>query len=111
MNKNEMGKVDPAWTFDQTVKADDGKLKPSLVPTSLVEAVAKVREYGVKKYGDKDNWKMVEKERYVDAMYRHLLAYLDGKKLDSESKIPHLWHIACNVAFLIEMEGEGEDEK
>ena len=51
------------------------------------------------------------KKKDIDAMYRHLLAYLNGEKLDSESKIPHLWHLACNVAFLIEMEGEGEDEK
>lgn len=36
--------------------------------------------------------------------YRHWLAYLKGEKYDQESGLPHLWHLACNAAFLIEME-------
>ena len=91
----------------EEAKADKGKVRPTLVPASLVWAVAKIREYGCKKYKDPDNWKRVEKERYRDAAYRHFMAYLDdpaGK--DAESGLPHLWHLACNAAFLIEMEGE-----
>ena len=92
---------------DQTAKADDGKLKPTLVPSSLIRAVAAIRSYGNKKYpeGGSDNWRCVEKERYRDALYRHWLAYLDDPSgLDKESGLPHLWHLACNVAFLIELE-------
>ena len=64
-----------------------------------------MREYGNKKYHDPDNWKTVEKERYIDAMYRHLLEYInDNKAIDEESGLPHLWHIACNVAFLCELD-------
>lgn len=38
--------------------------------------------------------------------YRHWLAYLDDPAgTDAESGLPHLWHLACNAAFLIEMEG------
>ena len=93
--------------FDnQEVKADAGKTRPTLVPPSLVEAVARVREYGCSKYNDPENWKRVEPERYIDALYRHLLAYLKGEKNDKESGLPHLWHLACNAAFLIEMEQE-----
>lgn len=43
-------------------------------------------------------------QRYRDAMYRHWLAYLGGERLDPESGLPHIWHCACNLAFLIEME-------
>jgi hypothetical protein len=93
------------WETDQAVKADGGKIRPTLVPASLVWAVAKIREYGCKKYKDPDNWKQVEPQRYRDALYRHLLAYFSGEKNDQESGLPHLWHAACNVAFLIEMEG------
>jgi hypothetical protein len=88
----------------EEAKADKGKVRPTLVPASLVWAVAKIREYGCKKYKDPDNWKQVEPQRYRDALYRHLLAYFGGEKNDQESGLPHLWHAACNVAFLIEME-------
>lgn len=87
-------------------KADAGKPRPTLVPVSLIEAVASIREYGVAKYHDPDNWKKVEPQRYKDAAYRHWLAYIKGEKLDPESGLPHLHHCACNLAFLIEMEVE-----
>ncbi len=85
-------------------KHDQGKVRPTLVPSSLVLAVAKIREYGCQKYHDPDNWKQVEPQRYRDALYRHLLAYFNGEELDEESGLPHLHHAACNIAFLIEME-------
>lgn len=90
-------------------KADKGKPKLSLVPTEIINCIAKVRMFGVEKYHDPDNWKKVEKERYIDALYRHLLKYInDNNSVDEESKLPHLWHIACNVAFLCEMERKNE---
>ena len=91
--------------FDQTAKADAGKLPLTLVPTNLIRAVAVVRAYGTKKYKDPDNWLRVSKERYRDAAYRHWLAYLDDPEaVDPESGIPNLWHLACNIAFLCQME-------
>lgn len=90
--------------MDQSAKADAGKLRPTLVPVSLVKAVAAVRGYGTTKYGSPDNWKKVEPQRYREALYRHWLAYLDGEKNDPESVLPHLWHLATNAAFLIELE-------
>lgn len=91
---------------DGTAKADTGKPRPTLVPTSLIRAVTAVREYGTAKYHDPENWRTVEPQRYRDALYRHWLAYLDNPRgVDAESGLPHLWHVACNVAFLIEMEG------
>lgn len=90
---------------NQDAKADMGKPRPTLVPVSLIRAVTSVREYGCRKYHDPENWRNVEPQRYRDALYRHWLAYLDGEKTDPESGLPHLHHIACNVAFLIEMEG------
>lgn len=92
---------------NQKVKADANKPRPTLCPVSLIKAVTAVREYGTQKYNDPDNWKQVEEERYKDALYRHWLAYLSGEKYDKESGLPHLWHLACNAAFLIEMEWDG----
>lgn len=94
---------------DQTIKADNGKPKLSLVPPEIIRNIARIREYGNNKYplGGKDNWKEVEPDRYKDALFRHLLAYLeDPNGVDEESQLPHLWHLACNVAFLCELEKE-----
>ena len=93
--------------FNQSIKSDNGKPQCRLVPSEIVRCIARVREYGLKKYGSAESWQKVEVERYQDAMYRHLLAYIDnptGK--DEESGLPHLWHIACNVAFLCELQKE-----
>ena len=85
----------------QTAKADGGKPRPSLVPTEIIWAIAEIREYGNRKYHDPDNWKTVETERYIDALDRHVLLFNeDPYGLDSESGLPHLWHLACNAAFL-----------
>lgn len=91
----------------QTAKLDAGKPHPSLVPPALIRAVAQVREYGNAKYHDPDNWKTVEPARYWDALLRHALAaWNDPYAVDEESGLTHLAHIACNAAFLLEMEEE-----
>lgn len=95
----------PYPTEDQSVKADAGKPRPSLVPPALVLGVAEIRGYGNRKYGSSDNYKQVEPERYIDALYRHLLAIIqrhDIAALDEESGLPHIWHLATNAAFLCE---------
>lgn len=85
-------------------KADAGKPRISLVPTQIIRDIAAVREYGTNKYGDPENWKQVEQQRYIDALLRHTLAFMDEPDgVDAESGLPHLSHIACNVAFLCEM--------
>lgn len=98
--------------WDQNAKSDKGKIRLTLVPRKVIKAIARVRMYGVEKYpeGGPDNWKQVEVERYRDAAYRHWLNYLDDPQgVDEESKLPHLWHLACNVAFLCEMEKQKND--
>lgn len=91
--------------FKQQAKSDAGKPRLTMVPQQIIWDIAEVREYGNKKYGDPDNWKTVEKQRYRDAAYRHFLAYLaDPSGVDEESGISHLKHLACNIAFLCEME-------
>ena len=90
---------------NQEAKADGGKIRLSLVPAAIVWAIGKVREYGCKKYKDPDNWKRVEAQRYWEAVLRHTLAaWRDFRAIDPESGLPHLWHIATNIAFLIELE-------
>jgi hypothetical protein len=88
----------------QCAKADKGKLPISLVPMTIVKDIAAIRKYGEEKYHAPNNWVLVDKQRYVDAMWRHLIAYQEGEEYDKESGLPHLWHAACNMAFILEME-------
>lgn len=91
----------------QKKKADAGKPKLSLVPVKIIFDIAKIREYGNAKYpdGGPDNWKQVDPERYRDAAFRHFLEYIrDPQGVDEESGMKHLWHVACNIAFLCELE-------
>lgn len=90
-------------------KHDGGKIRCDLVPGELIEAVGAVRTYGVQKYGKEYSYRQVEPKRYRAALMRHICAWLKnpyGK--DEESGLPHLWHIACNVAFLLELDKETE---
>lgn len=92
---------------DYNAKQDYGKAKLTLVPRRILWDIAAIREYGNNKYpeGGPDNWKAVEVDRYRDATFRHLSYYLDDPHgVDKESGLPHLWHLACNIAFLCEME-------
>ena len=92
---------------DQIAKADAGKLQLTLVPREIIREIAKVRMYGNAKYPDSgpDNWRRVAPQRYRDAAFRHVLAYLDNPAgVDPESGLPHLSHLACNIAFLFELE-------
>lgn len=96
---------------NQEAKADSGKARLTLVPRQILFDIARVREYGNKKYGSADNWKQVEPERYRDAAFRHFMAYLDDPQgTDAESGLPHLAHLACNIAFLCELERRNENE-
>lgn len=100
---------DPLNVVPPEAKADGGKPHPSYVPVEIIEAVMRVREYGTQKYHDPDNWKIVEPERYHDAMLRHVLAcWNDPYAVDTESGLMHLEHIACNVAFLLAQKAEME---
>lgn len=93
-------------------KFDSDKPRLDLVPPELIEAVGAVRTYGVKKYGDGESWKKVEPYRYAAALMRHLCKWLkNSHSVDSESGLPHLWHMACNVAFLIAMTSAAPGDK
>jgi hypothetical protein len=108
--------VDPAYAHDpraQAGRANTGKVELSLVPTVLTEEVAKVLMFGAQKY-DKHNWrKGFAWTSVMNSMMRHVNAWLDGEDLDPESGLPHLAHIGCNVAFLLEFRkyGMGIDDR
>lgn len=84
------------------MKADEGKYEPTLVYTSLIKAIARVRRFGINKHDNSEDWRTTPSERHYDAMLRHIYSALDGNDLDDESKLLHLAHAACNIMFEIE---------
>lgn len=91
-------------------KDTKGKARITLAPMQILKDVAEVREYGVKKYGSVDSWKEVPIEDYRDALLRHIIEYIkDPSGVDKESGIKHYKHIACNMAFICEMESKDDD--
>ena len=82
-------------------KYDEGKPRPSLVPVEAIEAIMQVREFGKAKYADAEDWCKVPREKWLDALLRHVLHIWDNPlSLDDESGLPALWHVITNAAFL-----------
>jgi hypothetical protein len=87
---------------DQAYKYDAGKTQWRVIPWAQMKDVAEIMSDGEKKYGF-ENWKRVVpgKERFTDALIRHLMAWLNGERTDPESGKHHLAHVICNCLFLI----------
>lgn len=82
-------------------KYDDGEPRPSLVPVEGIEAIMQVREFDKAKYADAEDWHKVPREKWLDALLRHVLHIWDNPlALDDESGLPALWHVITNAAFL-----------
>ena len=85
---------------------NEGKVPLELVPSSLMFAVAEVLAVGAKKYAPRNwergmNWTTV-----LGCAMRHLFKWVSPmhSDFDEESKLNHLWHVAANIAMLIEYE-------
>lgn len=93
-------------------KNDEGKNRLDLIEPEFIETVGKVLTFGAEEYGP-NNWQQVEdaENRYYAAAMRHLMAYRKGEKIDPESKLPHLAHVATNMMFLLHFEREEENDE
>lgn len=102
--ENDLNSMYITQKNNQEIKQDDGKLRISLVPLKeMVERIARVRMYGVNKYGNTESWKDVSIERYEDAFLRHMLLWQkDRYSIDEESGLTHFDHMLCNMMFLAE---------
>lgn len=92
----------PAPSPKSGIKHDDGKLRWTLLPFGALEQVVAVLEYGARRYGVA-NWREIERprERYLDALFRHSIAYARGETRDHETGLHHLAHAAVNALFVI----------
>ena len=85
---------------------DNGEKPPItmvLEATYAIEGIARVLQFGAKKYGRRNWMKGLKYTEIMDSSDRHELALLRGEDTDSESGLPHADHIACNALFLSQM--------
>lgn len=79
-------------------KKPEGKYDPTLVPQSYIEILSRVREYGITKHGNRDDWLTTHPNEHYKSAMRHLLAAIDGEEYD-ESGFPHIAMASCNLMF------------
>jgi hypothetical protein len=85
------------------LKYDSEKPRMDLLDANYLEGVAKVLTFGANKYAA-HNWrKGINVSRLIAASYRHLGAINRGEDIDSESGLPHVYHLGCCTMFLSEM--------
>lgn len=105
--QEEVSRVKPSATAVAGVKHDGNKWRFSLLPWKALSQVVAVLEFGAIKYAP-DNWQKVDnhRERYFNASQRHIMAWWQGEKNDSESGLHHLAHACCCILFLLHMEAD-----
>lgn len=95
------------------LKFDTSKIPLELLPTQALEEIAKVLDFGKKKYAAWNWAKGFKWTRLIGASLRHLYAYSRGEDKDPESGLSHLAHAGCCILFLLqhEISGLGEDDR
>ncbi len=104
----KMGKPLPAF-----VKHDQEKPRFDLIPPEVELELAKVFEYGGRKYSD-NNYRLGTRwGRYVAAARRHLNAWQLGENNDAESGFSHLAQAIASLSMLLvlQLTGKGEDDR
>lgn len=84
------------------IKYDADKLEFNLLPKGVLQPILRVLSFGKKKYAA-DNWQRVgdSKERYYNALQRHITQWWEGEQADQETGENHLAHAACCIMFLL----------
>lgn len=83
------------------------KVSMTKVPGSAMVHMADAMMDGANKYGA-SNWRAskVEASIYIDAAYRHIMAWYDGEEVAEDSEVHHLGHAMASLAIILDaMEG------
>ncbi len=86
------------------LKFDTGKVGVHLLPPEPLIEIAKVLDFGAKKYSAYNWTKGISYSRVYGAVLRHLWAWWRGQDVDSETSISHLAHAGCCILFLLQYE-------
>lgn len=99
--------------MSEGTKYDQNKVRFDLLPAEFLFGTSEVLTYGAAKYSERNWEKGMSWGRVFAALMRHMWAWWRGEKLDEETKLPHLWHASCCLAFLVayEARGVGTDDR
>lgn len=106
----------PYLYYEEPVKFDSAKTRPSVMPWLAIQEMNEVMELGAKKYG-LHNYIKGEGFSYIrlfDSCMRHLTAFFwNNEEKDPESGKSHLAHAAANCLMLLEniKRGKGIDDR
>lgn len=78
----------------------EGKPNIHKVDPSFIEGMAKVFDYGDKKYGERNYFRYDNVNDLISAIYRHTASVLQGEVTDNGSNLSHLYHIATNCMII-----------
>jgi hypothetical protein len=95
------------------LKYDGEKAPLSLIPVEALEEIAKVLDFGSRKYSEWNWTKGFKWSRLYSSTLRHLYAHMKGENKDPETGLSHLAHVGANVLFLIyhDVHQVGEDDR
>ena len=109
-NAPQMAELEEAKDGSEPVQAktyDSGKPPLAMLPWKALREVAKVMEFGGRKY-EAYNWKAgLQATRNASCAMRHIADYMDGHDKDEESGFNPLAHAVCRLLFLLENTAEG----
>jgi hypothetical protein len=84
------------------VKYDIGKVGVHLLPPEPLVEIARVLDFGAKKYAAYNWTNGINYSRVYGAALRHLWSWWRGEDLDPETGLSHLAHAGCCVLFLLQ---------
>jgi len=86
------------WAHNEYLEKDKGSFS-----TGLWLEVAKVAEFGAKKYAIGGYLQGMSLKVIFESMARHILKYYGGQTFDDESSLDHLAHVCANALIAIEL--------
>ncbi len=86
------------------IKFDQNKEPLDLISYTAIFELAKVLEFGKKKYSSWNWSKGLSYSRILAAMLRHAFKYMAGEDKDPETGLSHIAHVMCCCMFILHFE-------